>query len=125
MKKILFLIMMLVSTALFGQKNNRVKIEYSYLNSVFFEHAKEGYVSHSYDFGANRIGVFYNRKLYKWFRAETGVDFVFSKYTTKFQGIPSFVEGDDSLYMVNFPIILSVEFLRYFYVRGVFLLIFS
>ncbi len=110
--------MIVVPTLSFAQKDNRVKIEYSYLNSVFFEHEDGDYISHSESFGANRIGVSYNRKLYKWFRAETGIDIIFSNYTTGFQGIPDFIERDDNLFMVSIPMIVSVEFAKYFYVKG-------
>ncbi len=116
--KFLFLIMLLVSTLSFGQKNSRVEVEYSYMQSIFLEHEKIGNVTHSEFFGINRIGLFYNRKLYKWLRAEAGFNFMFSDYTTKFQATPNSVERDDAFFMICFPVVLSVEFLRYFYVKG-------
>ncbi len=110
--------MVAVPTLSFAQKDSRVKFEYSYLNSFFFEHDDGSYATHSESFGVNRIGVSYNRKLYKWFRAETGIDFVFSDYTTDFQAIPDFIERDDKLFMLSIPMVLSVEFAKYFYVKG-------
>lgn len=116
--KILVLLIGMMFNVLFGQKSNRVKIEYSYMSSIFLEHEDGDYILHSESFGVNRVGLSYDRKLYKWFRAEMGIDFIFSNYTTEFQGIPNFIERDDSFFMVSFPVILSIEFASFFYIKG-------
>ncbi len=116
--KFLFLIMIVVSSLSFGQKDNRVKVGYSWLSSAFFENEEESWGLHSYGFTVNSLELSYNRKLYKWFRAETGISYVFSNYTAEIQGTPGFIKRDDKLSMISFPLVLSTEFFKYFYLKG-------
>lgn len=116
--KLLCAIMVLISTLSFGQKGNRVKVDYSFMNSIFLEHGNTENSCHSEFFGINKVGILYNRKLYKSVRVETGIDFLFSNYSTEFDAIPNPIERDDKFYMISVPMILSIEFAKYFYVKG-------
>ncbi len=110
--------MIVTSSLSFGQKNNRLKLEQFWSRSYFVEQNDENYHSNSEAFLVNSIGLVYDRKLYKWFRLEAGFKYVYSFYNIDFQKFPFVKERKNKLFMFNFPLVLSAEFQKYFYIKG-------
>ncbi len=83
--KFLFLIMIVVSSLSFGQKQNQVKV-YSRFANAGYSSVKEKEtlrggcsVFTPTNFYVNELGFLYNRKISKIFRLETGVNYISSE----------------------------------------------
>ncbi len=137
--KFLFLIMIVVSSLSFGQKQNQVKVYYGFANMGYSTVEEKETpiggcnISTPTSFYINQFGLLYNKKISKRFRLETGLNYISSD-----ANVTHYCHCDpprncgasptkkiDQLQLITIPITLIAEFGDYFYINGGFLLDFQ